>query len=302
MVMGVPYILWEDIYLLCLKKVGIGLMERKTPLYWPKFCTLPLDLEFLSLVLMLTAIGLVMLLSASYPAALHYKNDALFYFKRQAVFALIGFAAMIFISFLDYEWFRKVGRAFLVFSLFLLMLVLFPSIGEVRNNARRWISISRVPVHRAEYAQMQAQLHINAGQAEQQEIFAPRIPKAMAHGHCRFSSSARALICICHGYIGCFFFEHIGSPVGTFLKSFVEFQLNMTDRELILEQILKKGNGFCKKIRKEFTGHAENSMHQSLSTAALQPASGLQIRTLHLKIVQDTYRHIAKAVLYCTAN
>lgn len=141
MVMGVPYILWEDIYLLCLKKVGIGLMERKTPLYWPKFCTLPLDLEFLSLVLMLTVIGLVMLLSASYPAALHYKNDALFYFKRQAVFALIGFAAMIFISFLDYEWFRKVGRAFLVFSLFLLMLVLFPSIGEVRNNARRWISI-----------------------------------------------------------------------------------------------------------------------------------------------------------------
>ena len=43
-------------------------------------------------------------------------------------------------------------------------------------------------------------------------------------------------------------------------------------------------------------------MHQSLSTAALQTASGLQIRTLHLKIVQDTYRHIAKAVLYCTAN
>ena len=43
-------------------------------------------------------------------------------------------------------------------------------------------------------------------------------------------------------------------------------------------------------------------MHQSLSAAALQPASGLQIRTLHLKIVQDTYRHIAKAVLYCTAN
>lgn len=43
-------------------------------------------------------------------------------------------------------------------------------------------------------------------------------------------------------------------------------------------------------------------MHQSLSTAALQTASGPQIRTLHLKIVQDTYRHIAKAVLYCTEN
>ena len=43
-------------------------------------------------------------------------------------------------------------------------------------------------------------------------------------------------------------------------------------------------------------------MHQSLPTAALQLVSGLQIRTLHLKILQDTYRHIAKAVLYCTGN
>lgn len=43
-------------------------------------------------------------------------------------------------------------------------------------------------------------------------------------------------------------------------------------------------------------------MHQSLPTAALQLASGLQIRTLHLKILQDTYRHIAKAVLYCMEN
>ena len=43
-------------------------------------------------------------------------------------------------------------------------------------------------------------------------------------------------------------------------------------------------------------------MHQSLSTAALQPASGLQSWTSHLKILQDTYRHIAKAVLYCTEN
>lgn len=90
---------------------------------------------------MLTVIGLIMLLSASYPAALHYKNDALFYFKRQSVFALIGIVAMVFISFLDYEWLRKVGRIFLILSLILLVLVLVPSIGEVKYNARRWISI-----------------------------------------------------------------------------------------------------------------------------------------------------------------
>ena len=35
---------------------------------------------------------------------------------------------------------------------------------------------------------------------------------------------------------------------------------------------------------------------------SFEPALGLQIRTLHLKILQDTYRHIAKAVLYCMEN
>ena len=62
----------------------------------------------------------------------------------------------------------------------------------------------------------------------------------------------------------------------------------------------------CATINVEFTKNLgeiyRNSMHQSLPTAALQLASGLQIRTLHLKILQDTYRHIAKAVLYCMEN
>ena len=46
-------------------------------------------------------------------------------------------------------------------------------------------------------------------------------------------------------------------PLGLFLKSFVEFQLNMTDRELILEQILKKGKGSCKKSGKIYRSRGE---------------------------------------------
>ncbi|RHU68293.1 hypothetical protein DXC62_07835, partial [Ruminococcaceae bacterium TF06-43] len=43
-------------------------------------------------------------------------------------------------------------------------------------------------------------------------------------------------------------------------------------------------------------------MHQSLSTAALQPTSGLQSWTSHLKILQDTYRHIAKEALFTSTS
>ena len=118
-------------------------MERKkTSSFLPKICSLPLETDFLFLVLLLTAIGLIMLLSASFPTALYNKGDALFYFKKQAAYATAGVVAMIAISFIDYEWFRKVSKSFLLFSLLLLAVVLIPGIGVVRNNARRWISIA----------------------------------------------------------------------------------------------------------------------------------------------------------------
>lgn len=75
----------------------------------------------------------------------------------------------------------------------------------------------------------------------------------------------------------------------------------MTDRELILKQILKKGNGSCKKLVKIYRSRGEFYAPKAVNRS-FEPASGLQIRTLHLKILQDTYRHIAKAVLYCMEN
>ena len=57
----------------------------------------PIDVTFCLLVLLLTAIGLVMLLSASFPSAYYEEkpshHDPLYYFERQAVYAVLGTAA-----------------------------------------------------------------------------------------------------------------------------------------------------------------------------------------------------------------
>ena len=53
----------------------------------------PIDLPFCLLVLLLTAVGLVMLLSASFPSAYYETNDPTHYFTRQAAFAGMGIAA-----------------------------------------------------------------------------------------------------------------------------------------------------------------------------------------------------------------
>ena len=52
----------------------------------------PIDLPFCLLVLLLTAVGLVMLLSASFPSAYYTtkNNDPTYYFVRQGVFAVMG--------------------------------------------------------------------------------------------------------------------------------------------------------------------------------------------------------------------
>ena len=58
----------------------------------------PIDVPFLLLVLLLTGVGLIILLSASFPSAYYESGDPLYYFKRQAAFATLGLAAMVVVA------------------------------------------------------------------------------------------------------------------------------------------------------------------------------------------------------------
>ncbi|MGI5986928.1 MAG: putative lipid II flippase FtsW [Dysosmobacter sp.] len=105
----------------------------------------PVDLPFLVLVVLLTVIGLIMLLSASFPSA-YYETDGenpLFYFTRQGVFAIMGMAVMLLIGKINYQRFRALAQPLLFLSVILLILVLIPHnpIAITRNNATRWLGI-----------------------------------------------------------------------------------------------------------------------------------------------------------------
>jgi len=107
----------------------------------------PMDLPFLLLALMLLAIGLIMLLSASFPSAQASKSsnyDPLYYFKRQALFAGMGLVAMFWVSKINYERFRGLAKFAMIVSVVLLVLVLIPGVGITRNHATRWLGIPGV--------------------------------------------------------------------------------------------------------------------------------------------------------------
>lgn len=94
------------------------------------------DRVMLVLVLILVLLGLIMMFSASYANALYYKNDALYYIKKQAKFAAVGLVMMIIISYIPYTILHRFAGLIYLGALGLLALTLtMPAI----NDAKRWI-------------------------------------------------------------------------------------------------------------------------------------------------------------------
>lgn len=130
----------------------------------------PIDLPFLALVLVLTAIGLITVLSASYASAMYDLDpdvftggDPLYYFKRQFGFAVLGVAAMFIISKIDYQQFRWMSVFALAGSIMLLALVFTP-LGRTAGNTdvRRWIYLFGIRFQPSEVAKVGVILYFSA--------------------------------------------------------------------------------------------------------------------------------------------
>ena len=110
------------------------------------------DIPFLILVLLLLAVGLTMLYSASYAQSEYDTSYEITtkYLQKQAVCAAIGLAAMAAFSRIPAEfWYRTAWPLYAV-SIVLLLSVLV--IGEEVNGARRWINLAGIQFQPSEIA------------------------------------------------------------------------------------------------------------------------------------------------------
>lgn len=99
---------------------------------------LGIDMPFLILVLVLLAIGILMMFSASYPYAYAQEKDSYFYLKRQLLFAIVGVAAMLGLSYVNYHVFFKYAKTFIIISFAILLFVI---IMPATAGVKRWINI-----------------------------------------------------------------------------------------------------------------------------------------------------------------
>ena len=97
------------------------------------------DIPMLIVTLLLVVIGLIMMYSASYIKAYSYGRSGWAYFTNQAIFAVIGIAAMLVISHINYRLIHTLSWPvwfFVLFSWLLLFLTLFSS-----ANSKRWLGV-----------------------------------------------------------------------------------------------------------------------------------------------------------------
>ncbi|MBF0550377.1 MAG: putative lipid II flippase FtsW [Deltaproteobacteria bacterium] len=99
------------------------------------------DYIMLVVVMSLTALGIVLVFSASSILAEKRYGDAYFFLKRQASFALLGLIVMIIFKNTDYHVWRDRAPLFLGLSILCLVLVLAPHVGVKVGGAHRWIRI-----------------------------------------------------------------------------------------------------------------------------------------------------------------
>lgn len=113
-----------------------------------------LGLYLFLVTMILIVFGIIMIYSSSSIWAEYKFNDAFKYVKNQALFAFIGTFLMIIISKIDYKfYYNKASQIFLI-SIILLVLVLIPGIGSVRNGSRSWFGIGSFGVQPSEFAKL----------------------------------------------------------------------------------------------------------------------------------------------------
>lgn len=109
-----------------------------------------LDLPFLLLVLTLLIVGMVMMFSASYPTAYYnHDGDSYFFVRRQILYAAIGVAAMLGLSFFNYNRLHKLAVPIMLVSYITLIVVLM-----IPGKVHRWIDIGPINIQASEITKL----------------------------------------------------------------------------------------------------------------------------------------------------
>jgi cell division protein FtsW len=104
----------------------------------------------------LTALGLVMVFSASEVQGWLWHKNSAYYFERQLIWFAIGLGLLWVFAHFDYHRLRRLAAPLAIATLVLLVMVLLPHLGVERYGARRWLQLGPLGMQPAELAKISA--------------------------------------------------------------------------------------------------------------------------------------------------
>ena len=112
-------------------------------------------------VILLSLFGLLMIYSSSSIWAEYKFNDEFKFFKAQGLFLIMGYVIMYLLSNLDYKKYLNRANIILGVCFLLLVLVLIPGVGTVRNGSRSWFGIGSFGIQPSEFMKIGLMIFIS---------------------------------------------------------------------------------------------------------------------------------------------
>ena len=109
-----------------------------------------LDILLLIGIITISIFGVIMVYSSSYVWAEYKFDDPFKFVKNQGLFLIIGIILMLIISKINYKIYFEKSNIILLICVILLILVLIPGIGTVRNGSRSWFGIGSFGIQPSE--------------------------------------------------------------------------------------------------------------------------------------------------------
>lgn len=107
--------------------------------------------SLLIIVIILSLFGLLMIYSSSYVWAEYKFNNPYKYLISQSIFLIIGIILLLVIRRIDYHIYQKYSNSIIIICFILLVLVLIPGIGKLRNGSRSWFGIASFGIQPSEF-------------------------------------------------------------------------------------------------------------------------------------------------------
>ena len=146
--------LWRMVITIDLSIVFLCLFPNLKSYYLISDIMKKIDKTLLISVIILSLFGLLMIYSSSSIWAEYKYNDQYKYLKSQTIFLLLGYIIIYIVSKIPVTIYKKYSNTLFFTCTILLILVLIPGIGTVRNGSRSWFGIGGFGIQPSEFTKL----------------------------------------------------------------------------------------------------------------------------------------------------